>query len=122
MFDTVQSCDIMGRGNRGRVSWLTAQNSLMKLPPQDVRTLVAIIRHYLEAIRESTALKAILRISVQHQACPSDWEDQLSVAKASSQYNDIGKEIESTIVRFEQDADETELLAQFQKMTQGPLR
>ena len=93
----------------------------MKLPPQDVRTLVAIIRHHLEAIRESTALKAILRISVQHQACPSDWEDQLSVAKASSQYNDIGKEIESTIVRFEQDADETELLAQFQKMTQGPL-
>jgi hypothetical protein len=43
------------------------------------------------------------------------------VAKASSQYNDIGKEIESKIVRFEQDADETELLAQFQKMTQGPL-
>jgi hypothetical protein len=93
----------------------------MKLPIKDVRILMAIIRQYLEAIRESTALKAILRVSVQHQVCPSDWENQLSVANASSQYNDIGKEIESMLVRFEQDADETELLAQFQKMTQGPV-
>ena len=94
---------------------------MAKRPLNDARALASFIRKCLEAFRESTVLRAILTLSVQNQVCPSDWKEQLEAAKTSSQYADIGREIESMIVRFEQDADETELIARIQKMTEGPI-
>ncbi len=94
---------------------------MMNISLKDARALAGFIRNYLDVLRESTALKAILEYSAQHNVCPSDWKDSLKALKTAPQYNEPGKEIESVIVRFEQDADETELLAQLQKMTQEPI-
>jgi hypothetical protein len=83
--------------------------------------IATVFRMLLESKREIAALKAILQVSAQKRVCPLDWEDQLKAARTFPQYSDIGRELESSIARYQQDADETELLELFRKMSQeGP--
>ena len=94
---------------------------MAKIVPKQVRAVVEMIRQHLEVVRELSALKAILIYSAQKNLCPVDWEEQLKAIKTTSLYSDPGKEIEPFLARLEQDADETDLLALFERMKQGPL-
>jgi hypothetical protein len=86
---------------------------------QETKMFCTLIRRSQVLRAERRALMTIIKRAVLKKEIPKNWKIDLAAIRKTPDYRAIVQELETTLVRLEQGADDADLLRLFEKLDEG---